>query len=218
MAQLLLGGRRGPRGHRGHHGKRGHRGHRGHGGIDGVTGSTGQTGAGQTGATGQTGPSGGVTGATGQTGGGQTGATGQTGPSGPSGGVTGATGATGATGSTGATGATGATGSGLPAAAGSFTPNPPTNVVVTAQSGQFASPGVYVGVGIYTINLNVIPGIVAANQLIWIGTVSAGSGGFTIATLPGFSGGHGSVVVHITDTSGSPVDEPFYLHVDMLGL
>ncbi len=206
-------GEEGERGKRGKRGHRGHRGHRGERGFDGATGPTGPSGsAGPAGPTGSTGAASTVTGPTGATGStGNTGAPGATGPTGP----------TGATGSTGAPGATGATGA-IPAhrlasAAGRFDPSVGGPVAITSQSGEFAS-ATYVGVGDYTLSLNVIPGITTANQVIWLGTVLSAAGGFIITTAPGFSGGAAGCIVRITDAAGTPVDQSFYIHADLLGI
>lgn len=171
-------------------GRRGPEGHRGPKGHDGDTGSTGPTGP-----TGATGP----------------------GPSGPTGatGATGPTGAAGTLGATGATGATGAAGAGLAAAAGLFDPNPPTNVAIISQSGEFVGPGAYNGVGNYTIDLIPIAGITGADQLIAVAT-SNSVAGLIVTTAAGFTAGHGFINVFIVDDAGTPLDPRFYLHVDLL--
>ena len=178
----------GERGERGKRGKRGHRGHRGHDGQDGATGPMGPSGpTGPTGPTGSTGPTG------------EAANTGATGPSGP----------------------TGSTGPAGPAplddfAAARCDPNPPTDVPVTSQTGHFESPGTYVAVGVYTMRLNVIPGLTTANQVLWNGT--AFSQGHIVTLQPGFSGGQATVGVRIVTDAGVPVDDSFYLHGKIVGL
>jgi hypothetical protein len=90
-------------------------------------------------------------------------------------------------------------------------------VTIVSQSGEFAS-ATYLSVGQYTLNLSAIPGITTSSQGIWLATVIAGGSGFVISTESGFSGGALAVGVAIKDTAGAFVDEPFYIHVDLLGI
>jgi hypothetical protein len=176
--------------------------------------------AGGTGGAGTSGGANGANGGNGKTillGGPALTATGPTGTAGSTG-ATGPTGSTGPTGPTGATGPTGSTGPGLTTAAGRFDPNPPTNVTVTSQSGQFTAPGTYNGVGNYTIALNVITGLTTALQIIAVGTVLSSTGGFIITTSTGFTAGHGTITVLVTDSTGAASDQPFYLSADLLGV
>ena len=109
------------------------------------------------------------------------------------------------------------TSGGFREASGRFDPEIGGPVVISSQSGEFAS-ATYVGPGFYTIFLNEIPGLVGANQIIPVGTVLSGAGGFILTSTPGFVAGAGSVGVRITDSAGTPVDQAFYLHVDLLGV
>lgn len=101
------------------------------------------------------------------------------------------------------------------AAAGRFDPVVGVNVPVTSQTGHFTSPGVYVGVGIYTIHLNVIPGLTTANQIIPTASPLAGTPRM-ISVSPGFTVDHATVGVRVHNDAGALVDDSFYLHVDLL--
>lgn len=116
----------------------------------------------------------------------------------------------------GATGPTGPAGAGLSAAAGRFDPDPDGAVVITRQSGQFAQAD-YNGVGNYTVHLMPIPGLTNLD-IVPVGTVLDANGGFILTDAPGFSVDHVIIGIRITDAAGIPVDRPFYLHVDLLGV
>lgn len=157
-----------------------------------------------------TGPAGGPTGPTGSTG-----ATGATGP-------TGSTGRTGATGSTGPTGSTGATGpsgpSSLRIAAARFLPDGVAHTVtIVSQSGEFASAQ-YLGVGNYIVNLNVIPGVIVANQAIAVGTAAETGTAIIVVIAAVFSVDHVQLGINLFNDVGVQVDEQFNLHVALLGI
>ena len=143
---------------------------------------------------------------------GRDGATGPTGSAGP-------TGPTGPTGLTGSTGPTGPTGPGLTIAAGRFDPDSGTSTVtITRQSGQFAS-AVYNGVGDYTLHLNVIVGLTDFLDVVPVGTVvDDTTGGFIITASTGLFVDHMTIAVRITDSTGTPVDMPFYIEAALLGV
>jgi hypothetical protein len=90
-------------------------------------------------------------------------------------------------------------------------------VTITSQSGEFQSAS-YIAPGFYLIILNPIPGLTISNQLIPLGTVLSGIGGFILTTLPGFGGGQGQIGIRVTDSAGLLVDQSFLLHVDLLGV
>jgi Collagen triple helix repeat (20 copies) len=144
---------------------------------------------------------------------------GDTGPTGPAGGPTGATGSTGPTGATGSTGPTGTTGpSSLHIAAGQFLPDGVGHTVtIVSQSGEFASAQ-YLGVGNYIVNLNVIPGVVAANQAIAVGTAAETGTAIIVVITAVFSVDHVQFGINLFNDAGAQVDEQFNLHVALLGI
>jgi hypothetical protein len=96
-------------------------------------------------------------------------------------------------------------------------PNPPTDVTISFQTGQFQNPSTYVGVGIYTIQLNVIPGLVAASQVLW--TATAFTAGRLVTLQPGFSAGAATVGARVVmAATGVAVEDTFFLNGVIIGL
>jgi uncharacterized membrane protein len=115
-------------------------------------------------------------------------------------------------GSTGPTGPSGPTGSPT-IAAGSFTGTPAT-VTINEQTGQFAS-ATYNAVGNYLLTLNAIPGVVSGTQLIPLGTST--DDGRIVSINTSFIAGHGVLIVHVVDDTGTPVDTTFFVHLALVG-
>jgi hypothetical protein len=120
-------------------------------------------------------------------------------------------GTTGPTGPTGPTGSTGPGGTTTRLAAASVEVEAPDITIIT-QTGEFES-ATYVSVGIYELTLAVLPGLTG---LIPVGT-AVGDGHIVSINIAIISG-HGTLIVHIVDSAGNPVDDFFNVHVVLVGI